>query len=680
MNNSAEQPAIVVLDKVRRDILKAKMADIRQRYDGKTDDDNAFVSVKHLLKEFGEKPATSTNDDGGGGDDDDDAFRSVKARLRIFDARQDNNDYHSDNNVSAARTRESIGSITTHVSSVANLATPRNRFSHLRSPNSKSTLLDASATTTLDPKAYPPAAVSFLSEAENRSAAEVFKYGNVSLKKVEKPVEDRWKRNVANESPTTADDKQRKGDERISKVFLFTTPSSDNCKKPQSLSNRSKSAPTPTFAGKKQEMIVSTSVREEKYQNDLAAALKKVGLPVKDRWKSMKKSEEDVSDFSKPVFATMKLRSVGTPTNNASAVSLAYELDDKKSTLAKRRRLPTTVDIAQASALFHGERDSKNVVNNGVVEGIRVSDLAKTFSSQIKLASKGERAEEERVIGRATPQANTITYIRSTLKSSATELEEMRKSLNSCTPVSKLIAERNKAARANRSETRNIFGLTEDRRKSYCRSRSKSAGGTASSHRRTKSMLSTQTKNSTAAGYPSARALSSPKYRGNRDSDHVRRESVNTLEGFWWEDFKANSPTGTNTVWDMNLDDSSPFVGRSNSRSCTALNALSGSNNEKLLPSNSMVSGCTTDSDYDNYGHSSYIQITLSSGGIVEKCEPVVCMSETDDSSGEYQSKYGINASIDPAYDSRHSTRKALKGAKKFFFGKNKRKNGPVEV
>jgi len=610
------------------------MTDIRRGYDDRTEDEKTFVSVKNLLKEFGEKPTSSTNDD------DDDTFRSVKERLRRFDSRQDNNDCDYDNNGSAPHIRESIGS----TSSAMN--TPRNKFSHVRSPGSKSRLSETLPTNVADPKAYPNLTVPYVIEMGNRSSSslkenssdtEGFKYGNVMLKKVEKPVEDRWKRNVGqNESSA---DEQRKSEEGVGKNSTYTASSPVNYRKPQPYNTRSKSSPT-------------FPVREEKHQND-SVGLKKVGLPVKERWKkALEKSEEETIDPSKPVFATMKLRSVGTPTSSASPVASPYDL--------KRRRMPTTAD--------YGDRAK------GQAEGSRVSDLAKTFSSpQIKLASMGERAEEEKLIGRVPSRPNELNYIRSSLKSSAaTELEELRKSLNSSTPVAKLIAERNRAAQANRSNNRNIFGLPDDRRKSYGRPRSKSA--TRNTHRRTKSMSSTHTKNSSSDNHAS--------------HEQVRRESVGSFEGFSnvnWDDFKASNPTAAGNIWDMNLDGSVFLGAHSNAKSCTALDDLCGLNKDKLVPSNSTLSDYTSDSDayydYDNYGHSSYIQITLSSGGIIEKYEPVVCMASTDDSSMEYQSEYGMDMSIDPATsDSKHSTRRALKGAKKFFFGKNKRKNAPVEV
>lgn len=489
------------------------------------EDQKPYVNVKNLLKEFGEKPVVSAERK-----DDDNTFRSVKDRLRVFDSRQDNNARDSGNNRPAYHNpREPAGRTCSE--------TERSR-----SNRSSSSLKENSATTT-----------------------EVYSYGNVMLKKVEKPVVGKWK---------------------------------------------NKTVPTP-----QQNKLSDLNAKQ---QNDVGTVLKKGSLPVADKWKAIKKGEEKTPAAIPPAFAIMKLRSAAIATNSA-----------------------------------------------------RVSDLAKTFAPQVKLASNGERAEEQKVIGRVAPTAygtHEIVHIRSSnLKSSAMELEELRKTLNKSTSVAKLIAERNKAAEANRSASQNVFGLPPNGKMTYGRPRSKSMGRIPNSHRRTKSMSS----NSAADGL-------------NWDSAQTRRDSIDTLGGFsnmYWEDFKANNPTGAGgnkTIWDLNLDETSLF-GRH--QSCTALDMLSGGNDDRLLTSNSTLSD-DSDGDcfYDNYGHSRYIQITLSSGGIVEKCEPVICMTMSDDSSGDYQSEFGMDISVG-IVDSMHSTRKALMGARRFFFGgKSKRKNGPIEV
>jgi hypothetical protein len=721
------------------------MTDTRRRCDDSTVDAETFVSVKNLLREFGEKAVTATNDD----DDDDGTFVSVRQRLRKFDARQDDDgDCDDDNNdddtytkvsdrckeiqhnnrSSVPSIRDYIGSVTTPgksssavfspiassplttpISSAANRTTPRRKFIPRSSPSTKSLLLNhSSATNVTDLKSFVhPLTVAFHSEAdndqsssslkENSADTEVIKYGDVLLKRVEKPVEDRWKRNTANGSSTEAADTQPiTKSERSTQQQDTDQQSLPQCsshkrtvpiKKPRPLDHRSKSLPI--FAGIKQDLS-SHSVHEETYQNDIGAALKKVGLPVEGRWKYMKNSDEDVSDTSKPLFATMKLRSVGTPTNPTTPKAAAspftekltpsnlkqnFEVDndDKKSTLAKQRRMPPT----------------------------SVSDLAKSFSTRVKLASRGERVEEEKVTGRVSSEVNQITQIRSSLKSTAKELEDLRKSLNSSTPVSKLIAERNKAAKANRSEeqTRKKMGAPEvvsARAKNHRRTKSMSSSHPANSHRRRQSMSSTHTaENSTTDGRSSVRMPPSPSCKRSRDGNPLRGESEITLEGDCaagflnsWEDFKANSNTieSGGEIWNMNLDDSPFFGGMSSSKSCTALDKyddeMSGTNDE-LLPSNSTISEYTTDSSEGDfyYGHRRFIQITLSSGGITEKFEPAVAMSPTEESSVSDGTSmaYPTDSSVDPMSDSRRD-RRMVKGAKKFFFGKNKKKSGPIEV
>ena len=484
------------------------------------EDQKAYVNVKNRVKEYNHNH-------------DDDTFRSVKDRLRVFDARQDVNVRETNSNCNSNRSahhnvRESIGK-------------PCSEADRSRSNRSSSSLKENSTAAT---------------------TTEVYAYGNVMLKKVEKPVVNKWKHN--------------------------------------------KTVPT---------------VQEDK----LSELRDNVPVANKNKWKAMNMKKEEENRFSAipPAFATAKRRSAAMATTNST----------------------TTTNSST-----------------------RVSDLAKTFSPQVKLASNGERAEEQKVIGRVATNAfgtHEIVHIRSNLKSTAKELEELRKNLNKTTSVAKLIAERNKAAEANKSTSQNIYGLPRDGRMMYGIPRSKSMGRFPNSHRRTKSM-------------------SSSKDGLNWDSAQARRDSIDTLGGFsnlCWEDFKANNPNAPGTtIWDLNLDDTSLF-GRP--QSCTALDVLSGGgHDDRLLTSNSTLTEPDSDGEYyhDDYGHSTYIQITLSSGGIVEKCEPVICMTLSDDSSGEYQSEFGMDLSVD-LVDSKHSTRKALMGAKKFFFGgKTKRKNGPIEV
>jgi len=722
------------------------MVDAHRRYADSNVDAETFLSVKNLLKEFGEKVVAATNDN----DDDDRTFVSVRQRLRKFDTRQDD-DSHCENNdddtytkvsdriqqnnrASLSSVRDSIGSLTTSGKSskavFSPIATSSPQNTPLSSSANRTTLrrkfVPRSSTDSAPKSFVPPLTVavyhgeadndqsshtnkSSSSLKENSATKEGFKYGDVLLKKVKKPIKDGWKRSTPNGSSTEIAAKAKAADtqpitksERLTqqqdpdqhKINSSPLPKSSShkrittvpTKKPQPLDHRSKSLP---ISGGTKQDISSHSVRDETYQKDVGAVLKKVSLPVKDRWKSMKKAEEeDVSDTSKPLFATMKLRSVGTPTNHPKAAfakklkcfdgqttpsgldqnNFKLDHDDKKSTLPKHHRKSST----------------------------SVSNLRKSFSPQVKLASRGEREEEEKVTGRApSSEVNKITQIRSSLKSTAKELEDLRKSLNSSTstPVSKLIAERNKAAKANRSG--------EHTRKKMGRRRSKSVSSShpSNAHRRRKSMSSTHTaEDSTTDGRSSVRMPPSPSCKRGRDRKPVRVESEIPLEGDCadgflnsWRNFKANNNTAVENggeIWNMNLDDSPFFGGMSSSKSCTALDKcdddISGTNDE-LLPSNSTISEYTTDSCEGDYYYRRFLQITLSSGGITEKYEPAVAMSPTEESfiSDGTSMAYVTDSSVDPMSDSRRDRRIGLvplMGAKKFFFGKNKKKSGPIEV
>ena len=107
---------------------------------------------------------------------------------------------------------------------------------------------------------------------------------------------------------------------------------------------------------------------------------------------------------------------------------------------------------------------------------------------------------------------------------------------------------------------------------------------------------------------------------------------------------------------------------------------------DELFSASSMLSDYTTDTegDFAMYGDNRYIQITLSSGGIAEKSEPNIAMSptlESSDSEGMSTISSVDSLSDERQYDSRNDkrkSRKALKGAKNFFFGQIKKKSMAV--
>ena len=97
---------------------------------------------------------------------------------------------------------------------------------------------------------------------------------------------------------------------------------------------------------------------------------------------------------------------------------------------------------------------------------------------------------------------------------------------------------------------------------------------------------------------------------------------------------------------------------------------LSGYNDGELLRSNSTLSEGS-----NGFNDCRYLQITLSSGGIVEKSEPTIAMSTTEESSVVSDLDYQSDCSGDASHDGpRKGKRKHKKGAKKFFFGKHKKK------
>jgi hypothetical protein len=251
-----------------------------------------------------------------------------------------------------------------------------------------------------------------------------------------------------------------------------------------------------------------------------------------------------------------------------------------------------------------------------------------------------------------------------------------------------MIAERNRAAQEYNKKKFSSPDEVLARMKAHRRSKSMSSGPL----RRTKSMSSTHTGCSTD-GRSNVRGQS-------RNGDQIRGEFGNALEGDGgfsdWEDFIASNIAEGGNIWDMNLDESAFFGGLKNSKSCTALNRfdddLSGCNDNRLLPSNSTISENSSDTEgeycHKNYGHSRYIQITLSSGGITEKFEPAVVLTPTEESTMsdetlmvEYPREFLSDSSPEETSDSRRERRQVMpfKGAKKFFFGKNKKKSLPVE-
>jgi len=660
-------------------------------------------------------------------------------------------------------------------SPVANHTTSRNKPNHLKSASPHLVVVSPSSILHGE-EGYSSLTESFLKQTnngsslpskENFSTKDGFQYGNVSLKRVEKPVEDRWKRKNTHDL-TESPDVQEKGDEEScgspasvigkkgdetnawskrrmtlpanlerskfqqdaqknktntptssflqtpSKVNSFTNRNSSpaaNYNKPQALKNRSKSMP---------KMVGSESVSDngEEGQNNVTPTLKKVSRPIEDRWKSKKNSDEEVSDASRPSFANLKLRSIETPTNGGSttpsakfAEKLQYFDDQKtpknlkddgerKLSISKRRLVPSRIDTSQ----LDGDRDrtssARSLSKKGLKDTVSVFDLAKTFSCKTLLSSKDEDN------GNSSGDTNEITQIRNSLRSTNSELHGIRKTLKSSTSVSRLIAERNKAAAQAKSE---------DSFKKKIETLEKGNVKRLRPHDRTGSKPSYQMDNRA-----SIKTSSSPCKWGQdrgQDCDAGRGKLENNFEcesvddfsstlgqSVRWRNFEENDAPEKGDIFPLsfqsegtdreddnstfsNLEEAMPyFDGRDDFTFCTgsdyntAREECSPSNHNGLLPSNSTISEYSTDTeDYSNYHESRYIQITLSSGGITEKLEPNIMMSTTAESTASegFSDVSPAETSVGRRSEARRDKRKGrvpLKGAKKFFFGKNKKK------
>mmetsp|Transcript_14500 Transcript_14500/g.29661 ORF Transcript_14500/g.29661 Transcript_14500/m.29661 type:complete len:962 (+) Transcript_14500:124-3009(+) len=954
------------------------MADVRQRnHDDSNISKDTFMSVQNVQKEC-QSTRSIWGAEGRIANNDDESCMSmgVKERLKryqsatIVDARQDKDQDESDNddddndddnggetytNV-MDRYKEfqqergltppirDVGSVvptgmssSSVVSSAANQSmNRRHRLQLMKSTSRDRSLASFSPSTrNIDQDCFPPLTVSFQTQEENSSAKEGFHYGNVSLKKIKKPVEDRWKKNLATDSiiAVQADDDDeslsstvlhgKKDDEtsslsmrrislpvskselsksmhtfssspsslhvrksfpnlssslanckqtgqkdnetssslprrkslpvseseipkslhtfssspslharksfsnlsssspanckqigkkdeeetrssplqRISvpvsksglstsplhsssslhvrKSFLNTSSSPANCKQTKSLVHRRTSLlacvgstfltnappslqskvkgdlPSPSRPFEEPSTETEDFISEnEKFQNDLAAALKKVGPPIEERWKLIKNCDEYVSGASKPSFSKMKLKSIGstasaTPTgssrfietrqyfndqsttHNRRSLSQNHEDDDdddgddvKEESLSPSKRhrqlevATTQVDMTRTSKITKGDHDGLHSINTTPCKsskgGISVSDLAKTFSSRIAMTSHKDELYDEKV----SSESNEIEKIRNSLRSTAKELEGIRKSLNLSSPVAKLIAEKNEAVEAN--TTKDLEGIQDSSRlaspvakliaeknmaseaNGSVRDLQKNFAPSAERLRKgRRSFGSTNIKSlsglerSSSDGDVASVQNPNPPCRLGRPCDPTKNKVEDTLERDIPDDFTRNSywenPETDEDIFplpfpsqteDRSHDETffsdkervSPITSESSNNS----NENSLPRNDELLQSSSTLSENTTDSEghWHTYGENRYIQFTLSSGGITEKVEPNINIFMSQ--SVEAPSMASLT-DVSSRKDRKKGLADPLKGAKKFFFGKNKRKTTEEE-
>ena len=411
---------------------------------------------------------------------------------------------------------------------------------------------------------------------------------------------------------------------------------------------------------------------ESKYQNDFAAALNKVGPPIEEKWKLVKSCDEKmIPNFETgPIFANKK---------------------------------------------------SKNTLK--VVTSVR--DLAKSFSTNALLSPKNEPNQGDNNSTAQPPtETSEIGKIRNSLRSAAKELEWIRNSLNS--PVSKMIEERNNGQtrhseemtfeKKNRSSAKELemirsLGLARAISLSHVE-RSVAVDGYSSVNNplspytqgqfcdpvtkknkqafesdrsddipnqlaRLRCWGNSKTKNFQEQSQDNSVASSSYRHSGRRYMHHDHLS-------FSEQEVAISSSQSSNYKSDM----PSYVEGRSTSSLSSKYTADDTSEliHDELFSASSMLSDYTTDTegDFATYGDNRYIQITLSSGGIAEKSEPNIAMSptlESSDSEGMSMISSVDSLSDERQYDSRNDkrkSRKALKGAKNFFFGQIKKKSMAV--
>ncbi|OEU07345.1 hypothetical protein FRACYDRAFT_251150 [Fragilariopsis cylindrus CCMP1102] len=411
---------------------------------------------------------------------------------------------------------------------------------------------------------------------------------------------------------------------------------------------------------------------ESKYQNDFAAALNKVGPPIEEKWKLVKSCDEKmIPNFETgPIFANKK---------------------------------------------------SKNTLK--VVTSVR--DLAKSFSTNALLSPKNEPNQgDNNSTERPSTETSEIGKIRNSLRSAAKELEWIRNSLNS--PVSKMIEERNNGQtghseemtfeKKNRSSEKELemirsLGLARAISLSHIE-RSVAVDGYSSVNNplspytqgqfcdpvtkknkqafesdrsddipnqlaRLRCWGNSKTKNFQEQSQDNSVASSSYRHSGRRYMHHDHLS-------FSEQEVAISSSQSSNYKSDM----PSYVEGRSTSSLSSKYTADDTSEliHDELFSASSMLSDYTTDTegDFAIYGDNRYIQITLSSGGIAEKSEPNIAMSptlESSDSEGMSMISSVDSLSDERQYDSRNDkrkSRKALKGAKNFFFGQIKKKSMAV--
>jgi len=405
--------------------------------------------------------------------------------------------------------------------------------------------------------------------------------------------------------------------------------------------------------------------------------------------------------------------SLDTPTSVVSNTSVSKLIDTPASVVSNTSVSKLIEDNNKGRMHYSGEPFERKInTSEKELEMIRSLGLTKAISPKYALySSKNETFQDDNNTDIISTETSEIEQIRNSLRSAAKELEGIRNSLD--TPVSvvskklapKLMEDNNKNQTHHSEEPFEMENNTSENELEMIRSL-----GLA----RTIS-LSHVEQSPFADGYsnplsPSTRGqLCNPVVKekneqqalkcdrphdipknlarlqcwGNSKTKNLQQDQENVTSA---ASFHSDSRCIRHDRLSFSEQESVKSPSQSDkcrSDTSSVFDDISDSNCvDEIFSMSSMLSEYTTDTEgdlarerEDSNGDNTYIQITLSSGGIAEKSEPNIVMSPSLE-------QFNLISSVDSALDEspcnskndERRTRKALKGAKKFFFSKSKKR------
>jgi hypothetical protein len=778
-----------------------------------------FINVKDRLRDFKSTAIESRQDnddeeDDDNHDDDERTYTGIKDRVREFQSTKAMRDTSSIASISSRCSSPLFSSNVSSHLATNNNKTFRNKWQQqqqqqqrmknkdglLRSNNAGATIIPPSNNNNNNIQ-FPPFMVSFIDEPngaylsptsttddggipktnvqENKKEDRIddmsspkngYRYGDVSLKRVEKPIEDRWRKpNQGIKSPIrSVSDCDAVSSSRLSLSSIIANSSRNDDETTTTAMNDSKSVRAASDIGVSSALSLSSIITNSSKNNNnneskIWLTRRRISLPASNLGLVKQKSERNNipifkprplthRSFSTPEFAGTTLKQVeqvkegGTRTDVVGSSWLASSPYNLKQTVPLLPpSSPTVRSNKQSDDKSKYQNDFAAALNNvgppieekwklvkscdeKIIPNFETGPifdnkkLKKTLNVVTSSSPVSQFIETLHYFDGPTTGHSTINnYKRNSLRSAAKELEEIRNTLNS--PVSKLIEERNNG------QKRHSEGMTFEKRNSSSEKELemiRSLGLTRAIS------LSHVERSVSVDGYSSVNNPSSP-YTPGQFCDPVTKKSAQAFEFDRSDDIpnqlarlrcwgnsktknfqeqgqensvasasyfhsgrrymhhdhlsfseqeRAKSPSQS-SKYRSNM--TSYVEGRSTSSlsSRYTVDDMSESIHDELFPASSMLSDYTTDTEGDpaSYGDNRYIQITLSSGGIAEKSEPNINMSptlESSDSEGMSMISPGDSLSDERKYDSRNDkrkSRKALKGAKNFFFGQIKKKS-----